>query len=433
MRREPASAFAALRTDKVLSDGLSDTFLGIVEITKFALLRCSVGTALANKIVGLLAARICAVIPNSEIGRLNRTSIEFAFSASTRDEAERLIDAAVGQLERRVEIEGLRIEPVVCLGVAAVAFDETAERALDHAAAALFEGQRCHRKILWADNIDSTIHENDDLALMLELPRAMANDELALVFQPKLRARTNRVDSVEALLRWRHPRIGAIPIDRVIKMAETTGSIRDLSEWVIARAVASQRRLLDAGHDLTVYVNISGGLVADADFVKRALCIVNDARDRIGFEITETAVIDDPESALANLHDIAAAGIRIAIDDYGSGLSSLAYLKQLPAQEMKIDRLFVSGLINSHRDPLLVRSSIDLAHALEMEVTAEGVDDPMALALLRIMGCDMMQGYLIAPPLPISELIAFLEDSASLDRFGETSASGSLTLRSAQT
>ena len=132
-------------------------------------------------------------------------------------------------------------------------------------------------------------------------------------------------------------------------------------------------------------------------------------RGRIGLEITETAVIQDPEAALANLRALADAGIRIAIDDYGSGLSSLSYLKQLPASELKIDQMFISGLIDSHRDPLLVRSSIDLAHALDMEVTAEGVDSPAALALLKVMGCDVIQGFLIAQPMRLGELRAFLD------------------------
>jgi EAL domain-containing protein (putative c-di-GMP-specific phosphodiesterase class I) len=159
-------------------------------------------------------------------------------------------------------------------------------------------------------------------------------------------------------------------------------------------------------------VNISGQLLADREFAQGALALVRESAGQIGFEITETAVIKDPDAALANLREFSAAGIRIAIDDYGSGLSSLAYLKQLPAHELKIDRMFISGLSDSHRDPLLVRSSIDLAHALEMEVTAEGVDDPVSLALLRIMGCDLLQGYHISPPVPLAELQLFLSDEA---------------------
>ena len=162
--------------------------------------------------------------------------------------------------------------------------------------------------------------------------------------------------------------------------------------------------------EVEVFVNISGILLPEKSFADWALALLGDGSGKIGFEITETAVIKDPADAIANLQLLADAGIRIAIDDYGSGLSSLAYLKQLPAHELKIDRMFVSGLTESHRDPLLVRSTIDLAHALEMQVTAEGVDNPMSLALLRVMGCDLLQGHGISPPLPLGEFEAFLAD-----------------------
>ena len=183
---------------------------------------------------------------------------------------------------------------------------------------------------------------------------------------------------------------------------------------MLARAVADQAVLAESGHPIEIYVNLSGQLLADPQFAARALATVAGSAAPIGFEITETAVIDDPETAIRHLHAFREAGVRIAIDDYGSGLSSLAYLKQLPAHELKIDRMFVSGLVDSHRDPLLVRSSIDLAHALEMEVTAEGVDNPMSLALLRVMGCDLLQGYLISPPVSLPELLTFLGNDTHL-------------------
>ena len=133
-----------------------------------------------------------------------------------------------------------------------------------------------------------------------------------------------------------------------------------------------------------------------------------------GFEISETSVIRDPESAIRNLQIFADIGIVIAIDDYGAGLSSLAYLKQLPASELKIDKLFVTQLTSSNRDPLIVRSTIDLAHALEMEVVAEGVETPSAMALLSVMGCDMIQGFLVSRPIGIDALLPFLAEERHL-------------------
>lgn len=242
-----------------------------------------------------------------------------------------------------------------------------------------------------------------------DLEAAVLRGQLFLEHQPKLRARTRKIDGVETLVRWRHPDRGLIGPNDFIGLAEEHGEIRRLTEWVIRQTIVEQRALAAAGHSVPCTVNISAFLLADLDFAEWALQAIRGAQAPIGLEITETAMINDPANALRNLHLFADAGIRIAIDDYGAGLSSLAYLKQLPAHELKIDRMFVSGLSTSHRDPLLVRSTIDLAHALEMEVCAEGVDTPSAMALLRVMGCDLMQGYLIARPMPLGELRGWLD------------------------
>jgi EAL domain-containing protein (putative c-di-GMP-specific phosphodiesterase class I) len=155
-------------------------------------------------------------------------------------------------------------------------------------------------------------------------------------------------------------------------------------------------------------------LLADAEFVKEACAIVSTSGAKLGFEITETAVIRDPDSAIRHLQTFADIGVQLAIDDYGAGLSSLAYLKRLPANELKIDKMFVMQLTSSNRDPLIVRSTIDLAHALEMEVTAEGVETPSALALLSVMGCDMVQGFLLSRPLGFEAFRKYLADEAHL-------------------
>ncbi len=207
-----------------------------------------------------------------------------------------------------------------------------------------------------------------------------------------------------------------VPPDRFIGLAEETGAIAELTRWVMQKAIADQESLAAEGFPVPVYVNLSGRLVADREFTH---WLLDQARRRppgaIGMEITETAIISDPTHALANLQVLADAGVPIAIDDYGAGLSSLAYLKQLPATELKIDRLFVMSLTSSHRDPLLVRSTIDLAHALEMEVTAEGVEDGATLALLRTMGCDLIQGFFIARPMPLADLRKFLAQGVRVE------------------
>ena len=155
-------------------------------------------------------------------------------------------------------------------------------------------------------------------------------------------------------------------------------------------------------------VNISGRLIDDADFAERAIEQVTREGARLCFEITETAVIGNPDVALGVLERFAAAGIPVSIDDYGSGLSSLAYLKQIRADELKIDKAFVMSLQASGKDALLVKSTVDLAHSLGMKVTAEGVETREALAVLQLMGCDLAQGYHIAKPMGLSQLTEFL-------------------------
>lgn len=242
-----------------------------------------------------------------------------------------------------------------------------------------------------------------------DLVRGIEGDQLHLVYQPKLRLRSRRIVSVEGLIRWQHPTHGLILPSEFIPAAEKSGDITALSRWVLDQSITDQRRLANQSYDMPVFINIAAALLANDTFIADACTKVVSSGASIGFEITETSVILDPDAAIANLKGIAALGIPIAIDDYGAGLSSLAYLKQLPACELKIDKLFITELTSSHRDPLIVRSTIDLAHAMEMEVVAEGVEDEAALALLSVMGCDMAQGYHISRPVEMDKLLSFLD------------------------
>ncbi|WP_240610297.1 EAL domain-containing protein [Sphingomonas pokkalii] len=268
----------------------------------------------------------------------------------------------------------------------------------------------------------------DRLMLIHDLPRAIELGEMVLHYQPKVHVRRQAVASAEALVRWNHPVRGLILPGDFIAAAEQSGQIAPLTLWTLRQVIADQQAMAAAGHDLPLFLNISGMLLADSDFVREACAIITaHPQARLGFEITETAVIRDPECAIRHLQQFADHGVALAIDDYGAGLSSLAYLKQLPAKELKIDKMFITQLTSSHRDPLIVRSTIDLAHALEMEVTAEGVETPAALALLSVMGCDLVQGYLISRPVPLPALIAYLGEQ---ERLAETLSSKPMFLRS---
>lgn len=241
-----------------------------------------------------------------------------------------------------------------------------------------------------------------------DVGRGIRAGEFRLVYQPKLNVRRGLIDSAEALVRWDHPDEGLMLPDRFIEQSEVSGSIAALTLWTMQQAIADQQALRAQGHPLRIFVNLSAQLLTEETTVALLCNLACTPGADLGIEVTERSVIADPGVAFANIRRLREVGLCIAIDDYGTGLSSLTYLKQIEADELKIDKSFITSLGSSHRDPLIVRSTIDLAHALGMAVTAEGVETPAAHALLSVMGCDMVQGYLIGRPMKPDAFVDYL-------------------------
>ena len=394
------------------AEGLA-VFVAIIGLGRFGELRRQLGSELAADILDELCRRLAAHVPEVRLGRVGRTQIEVLFATPGPADAERLLERARAALEAPLEIEDQSIDIDVAIGYAEARPGDDA--VIENAAMALARAQSGHVKIAgFSEEERQAVAQR--IQLMRDLHRALQGDELSLHYQPKFRPRTGEIDSVEALIRWNHPEHGQVPPDRFIGLAEETGAIAEVTRWVMQRAIADHGALAAENLARPIYVNLSGRLVADAGFTQWLLAKARELPPGcIGLEITETAIISDPDHALANLQTLADAGIPIAIDDYGAGLSSLAYLKQLPATELKIDRMFVMGLTSSHRDPLLVRSTIDLAHALEMEITAEGVENGATMALLRTMGCDLIQGFYIARPMTLTALKTLLRQGLQVE------------------
>ena len=238
---------------------------------------------------------------------------------------------------------------------------------------------------------------------------AVRSGALQLHYQPKVDCRTMKLCGAEALSRWTLPDGTLLPAEEFVARAEAVGGIAELTLWGVQQALEDSEKLDGESLGGPILVNLSVNLI-NIDFVSKLIAIIGSKAAKVGFEITETAVLDNPDEALICLHMLRDAGIRLAIDDYGAGLSSLSYLKQIPASELKIDRKFIQGMTTSNRDPLIVRSTIDLCHGLGMTVTAEGVEDAMTASLLRMMGCDSIQGYLISKAVPIDELLQFVSN-----------------------
>lgn len=360
--------------------------------------------AQGRALAAVLARRIAEGWPGATLRRTGRSRLEFAVRA--RDPADTLarMTALQEALEARLELDGQSFDFPITIGYAVAEPDAPVdERLIEAAEHALARAQARHHKVGVFDHA-ARAEQSDRLALMRDLRRALDGDDVFLCYQPKVEARTGRITAVEALIRWRHPERGLVPPDRFISLAEKTGEIRGITERVVRRAIADQARLHDGGLPVAVHVNLSGALIGDDRFVAWLLARTGEAAGEFGVEVTETAALGDAVRARAHMQALADAGLTVAIDDYGSGLSSLNYLKALPAHELKIDKLFILGLTGSHRDPLIVRSTIELAHALGMKVTAEGVDNPTSRALLTVMGCDHLQGYEIGEPLRIDAL-----------------------------
>ncbi len=384
-----------------------DVYIAIVGIDRFSGLREELGEAIIDAVTAELCARIVSST-KVHLGRFNRSTIEFTFAGSSIEAAEATLQKLQQTLEQPIALPDRELSLDVTIGFAGrAAGSDDVEGMIDRAEQALAKGRSKHQKVQAFTQKDE-IDRSQRLALMRDLRRAHDRDELYLVYQPKLDLRTLKVESAEALVRWRHPTLGLVPPDAFIGLAEESGEIRQLTAFVLRQALADRSTLADAGAPLLMNINISGDLLADETFAAWVLSVLGENGLGLGFEITETAVIANPAKALAHIQSFVDTGVKIAIDDYGSGLSSLSYLKQIPAHELKIDKAFVSGLTKSHLDPLLVRSTIDLAHALGMQVTAEGVDNERSLALLRVMGCDMAQGFHVSKPLEREGLLDFL-------------------------
>lgn len=389
--------------------------LCLCEVGNFPSLRRHLGRSRSDMLVAELGERAARIYPDMDARVTGCSMIELEFVSETPENAVARIDRLRAAFSQMVEVAGTRhlIQPH--FGIAVAPDSDRDEVRMIEAAEAALDQARAEGRIVLLDlsRVDPAF---DRLTLMRELPRAIAAGEMFLQYQPKVHIRRQQVASAEALVRWQHPTRGLILPNDFIAMVEAAGEIAPLTLWTLREVIERQRVLARQGHDFPIFINVSGVLLADAGFVSEACAIVRGSGVRIGFEITETAVIRDPESAIRHLKQLAAIGVSVAIDDYGAGLSSLAYLKQLPANELKIDKMFVMQLTSSNRDPLIVRSTIDLAHALEMEVTAEGVETPAALALLTVMGCDMVQGYLISRPLMFEAFCRFLHEEKHLER-----------------
>ena len=249
---------------------------------------------------------------------------------------------------------------------------------------------------------------------MSDLRQAVDGDELALLFQPKVPLGSSNEYFVEALVRWNHPARGVVSPLEFIPFAEQTGYIRAITQWVLRNAVKQCAAWRARGLPVNVSVNLSARDLMDQELPERFGAMLQEsscAARWFTLEITESAILDDPAHAIGNLKRLNALGCRLAIDDYGTGYSSLAYLRHLPVHELKIDKTFVIGMGRDASDGVIVRSTVDLAHNMGLAVVAEGVEDEDTFEQLRALRCDQAQGYWLSRPLAADQAVEWMKSS----------------------
>jgi diguanylate cyclase (GGDEF)-like protein len=258
-------------------------------------------------------------------------------------------------------------------------------------------------------------HGHERLSLMSELRHALEDGQLVLYYQPKVSMATGVLGSVEALVRWRHPERGMVSPGEFIPFAENTGFIREITRWAIEAALKQRIKWANEGLPLRISVNVSARDLMKTDFPEMITTLLGryDASpDWLALEITESAVMADPQRALSVLERLHVIGLRLSVDDFGVGYSSLSYLKKLPVSELKIDMSFVRNMDHDKNDETIVRSTIDLGHNMGLTVVAEGVETEVIWNMLREMGCDVAQGYYLSRPLDADPLAQWIVRSA---------------------
>jgi diguanylate cyclase (GGDEF)-like protein/PAS domain S-box-containing protein len=362
------------------------------------------GDLLLREIAGRLRRSLRASDTVARLGgdEFGVVAPDLSDSAGARTLAEKIRT----ELAEPVVVGGLTIEVEASVGIAMYPeHGADVETLIRHADVSMYVSKNTHTPIVYAAAYDH--HSLARLALVGELRRAIDNNELVVHYQPEADVATGEICKVEALARWHHPERGLLQPDEFIPLAEQTGLIRALTSYVLDAALGQCQAWQRQGRELIVAVNITGRELVDLSFpdeVRKLLTRWGIRPAQLELEITESTIMTDPPRARAVLSGLSTLGVRLAIDDFGSGQSSLGHLRRLPINVLKIDKSFIQKMTEDTGDAAIVRSAIELGHNLGLEVVAEGVETRKAQRHLEALGCDTLQGYYLARPQPASAI-----------------------------
>ncbi len=408
-RRATSAVASATRSQQSVA-------IAIVDLDRFKDVNDTLGHHNGDRLLTELARRLATHMrPGDTVARLGGD--EFGLILRGVADAEPALERLREVIDHEVELSGLPISTQASIGFALAPEDGTdVDALLQRADIAMYSAKAQHAAVARYDpSLDQ--YNAANLSLVSQLRRAIDEDQLVLHYQPQATLVDNSVRAVEALVRWQHPTDGLLYPGSFLPLAEQTDVIDKLTRWVLKTALSEVRELKPAEHELCVAVNVSArsiGRASFADDVMQMLEELDMPARRLIIEVTETALLADPERAAAVLARLADAGVRISLDDFGQGQTSLGYLSALPLDELKIDRSFIADMLNNAAHAAIVRSIIDLGHNLSLRVVGEGVETDQILAQLDDSGCDVAQGFLLARPMPVSDIAAWLRTTTHL-------------------
>jgi diguanylate cyclase (GGDEF)-like protein len=420
----PNRALFSDRLDHALAAGRRDgTDLAVMmlDLDRFKEVNDSLGHGYGDELLRQMALRLRSCLREVDtVARLAGDEFAVLLPGADARVATELGERVLDGLHRSFLLHDVTVDVEASIGVAlAPAHGDTVEAIMRSADVAMYSAKDAKTGIVVYEP-SQLVHQPNRLVLLGDLRRALdAPDQLVLFYQPKISLDLDQMCGVEALVRWNHPSRGMVPPAEFIPVAETTGLINRLTDHVLRLAVAQGRALLDAGTPVPIAVNLSPRCLLDATLLERVRALLAEHALPAGMlrlEVTETAVMANPALAMATLTGLHELGVRLSIDDYGTGYSSMAYLRRLPVDELKVDRSFVLNMTENDNDAILVRSAIDLGHNLGLSVVAEGVEGAEHVAALQGLSCDIAQGYHYARPMPADDLREWILAHGPSDR-----------------
>ena len=396
--------------------------LMVCGLDRFKLVNESLGHTAGDELLREISRRLARLLgPVDTVARFGGDEFALLISSIDRiDDARGLAGRAVEALQEPIRIGGIDVRTSASIGIALYPADgATAETLAAHAEAAMRCAKQRGRGGIqrFEGGMSSSVEER--VQLESELHTALEQGQFQLYYQPKVHTQTGAVRSAEALIRWIHPQRGLIPPDTFIPLAEECGLIGAIGEWVVREACRQARAWQDQGlSPLRVSVNLSPSQFRGSgltDTIRSALDGAALDPQYFEVELTESAVMSDPEESIAILEQLSSMGVMVSVDDFGTGYSSMSYLRRFPIDKLKIDRVFISEIASRPEDASIVRAIVSLAHSLRLKVVAEGVETQAQLEFLKAVGCDEYQGYHFSRPLPGNEFERLIREKANFE------------------